>query len=166
MHEIKHNYQKELVARKCFVDLNDEIKRCNKCSLAETRITSICGEGHLHAGILLIAKAPGEQENIEGKMFIGPSGKVLDELLKTVRIDRKEIYMTNLIKCMLPKNRKPKFDEIAICSQYLDREIELIRPGILAPLGYYATRYLFEKYKVLLPPKPDFRAVYGFSRVK
>ncbi len=69
--------------------------------------------------------------------------------------------MTNLIKCMLPKNRKPKSDEVATCSQHLDREIELIHPEILAPLGYYATRYLFEKYKIPLPPKPEFREVYG-----
>jgi DNA polymerase len=110
---------------------------------------------------MLVAQAPGEQEDKDGRMFIGPSGKVLDELLKTIRIDRKEIYMTNLIKCRLPKNRKPKSDEIAACSRYLDREIELIDPGILAPLGYYATRYLFEKYSIPLPPKPEFREVYG-----
>lgn len=146
---------------KCFADLNDEIKRCNKCRLAETRATSLCGEGDQNAGLMLIAQAPGEQEDKKGRMFIGPSGKVLDELLKTICIDRKEIYMTNLIKCMLPKNRKPKSDEIATCSQYLDREIELIHPEILAPLGYYAARYLFEKYKIPLPPKKEFREVYG-----
>ena len=145
----------------CFSRLNREIRRCDQCRLANTRINSLCGEGHLHAELLLIAQAPGEQEDKKGRMFIGPSGKVLDELLKTIRIDRKEIYMTNLIKCMLPKNRKPKSDEITACSPYLDREIELIDPGILAPLGYYATRYIFEKYSIPLPPKPEFREVYG-----
>jgi DNA polymerase len=141
--------------------LNEQIRRCNKCRLAETRTNALCGEGHLHAELMLIAQAPGEQEDKEGRMFIGPSGKILDELLKTIRIDRKEIYMTNLIKCMLPKNRKPKSDEIAACSRYLVREIELLDPGILAPLGYYATRYLFEKYRIPLQPKPEFREVYG-----
>ena len=116
--------------------LNEQIRRCNKCRLVETRTNALCGEGNLHAQIMLIAQAPGKNEDREGRMFIGPSGKVLDELLKTIRIDRKEIYMTNLIKCMLPKNRKPKFDEIGACSRYLDREIELIDPDILAPLGY------------------------------
>jgi DNA polymerase len=62
---------------------------------------------------------------------------------------------------MLPKNRNPKSDEIASCSPYLDREIELIDPKILASLGYYATRYILEKYGVPLPPKPEFREVYG-----
>ena len=142
-------------------NLNDEIKKCKKCRLAKTRTNVLYGEGHLHAELMLIAQAPGDNENREGGMFIGPSGKVLDELLKTVRIERKEIYMTNLIKCMLPKNRKPKSDEIAACCQYLEREIELIHPEILAPLGYYATRYLFEKYRIPLPPKQVFREVYG-----
>jgi DNA polymerase len=110
---------------------------------------------------MLIAQAPGENEDREGRMFIGPSGKVLNELLRAVHIERKEIYMTNLIKCMLPKYRRPKSEEIKICSRYLDREIELINPRILASLGHYATRYLFEKYAFPLPPKQEFQAVYG-----
>ena len=97
---------------------------------------------------MLIAQAPGGNEDREGKMFIGPSGKVLDELLAEIDIQREEIYITNLIKCMLPKNRKPKSDEIAACSPYLEREMELIGPRILAPLGYYATRFVLGKYGV------------------
>ncbi len=142
-------------------NLNKKIKRCHQCRLVGTRINTLCGEGNLHAELMLIAQAPGEHEDREDRMFIGPSGKILDELLTTVDIQRREIYMTNLIKCMLPKNRNPKSDEIASCSPYLDREIELIDPKILASLGYYATRYILEKYGVPLPPKPEFREVYG-----
>jgi DNA polymerase len=121
----------------------------------------LCGEGPLHAELMLVAQAPGEQEDKKGRMFIGPSGKVLAELLQMVHIDREKIYMTNLIKCMLPKNRKPRSDEIAACSPHVDREIELIDPNILVPLGYYATRYVFEKYGIPLPPKAGFHEVYG-----
>ena len=142
-------------------DLNEEIRRCNKCKLAKTRINALCGEGDLYAKIMLVAQAPGETEDREGRMFIGPSGRVLDDILAMIHIDRKKIYMTNLIKCMLPKNRRPKSQEIEICSQYLDREIELINPRILALLGYYATRYAFEKYGIPLPSKPEFRKIYG-----
>jgi uracil-DNA glycosylase family 4 len=142
-------------------NLNDEIKTCKKCRLTKTRKNVLCGEGNLYAELMLIAQAPGEKEDKEDKMFIGPSGKVLDGLLRSIRIDRKEIFMTNLIKCMLPKNRKPKSDEIATCSQYLDREIELIHPEILAPLGYYATRYILEKYGIPSSPKREFRRIYG-----
>ncbi|VUT24266.1 MAG: Uracil DNA glycosylase superfamily protein [Candidatus Methanolliviera sp. GoM_oil] len=143
-------------------DLNDEIRRCNRCRLSKTRMNAICGEGNLNSKLMLIAQAPGENEDIEGKMFIGPSGKVLDELLEMSHIAREDIYMTNLIKCMLPKYRRPKQDEVEICSMYLDKEIELIDPKILAPLGYYATKYIFEKYSIALPPsKIDFYKVFG-----
>jgi DNA polymerase len=142
-------------------NLNDEIKRCHQCRLVKTRINVLGGEGDPSAELMLIAQAPGEHEDREGRMFIGPSGKVLDELLATVNIQRGEIYMTNLIKCMLPKNRKPKSDEIASCGPYLDREIELIGPKILASLGYFATRFVLEKYGFQVPARPEFRKVYG-----
>jgi uracil-DNA glycosylase family 4 len=142
-------------------NLAKEIRECNKCNLADTRTNALCGEGNLQAELMLIAQAPGENEDREGRMFIGPSGKVLDALLRAVHIEREEIYMTNLIKCMLPKYRRPKSREIELCSRYLDREITLINPRILASLGYYATRYLFEKYAFPLPLKQEFQAVYG-----
>ena len=140
--------------------LNKKIKECNKCRLSETRINALCGEGNTNARLMIIAQAPGENEDREGRMFIGPSGKVLDELFEEASVDRKEIYMTNLVKCMLPKYRRPKQDEIKICSQYLDKEIELISPKLLVPLGYYATKYIFSKYDILLPSKLEFDGVY------
>jgi len=109
---------------------------------------------------MLIAQAPGENEDREGKMFIGPSGRVLNELLRSAEISRQEIYMTNLIKCMLPKYRKPKQDEIEACSRYLNKEIELINPQVLVPLGYYATKYIFQRYGIFLPEKKEFSLVY------
>jgi len=140
--------------------LNKKIKECNKCRLSDTRINALCGEGNINARLMLIAQAPGENEDRKGRMFIGPSGKVLDELFEKSDVDRKEIYMTNLVKCMLPRYRKPKQDEIKICSWYLDKEIELINPRILAPLGYYSTKYIFGKCDILLPPKLEFDSVY------
>ncbi len=135
------------------VELREEIAGCKKCRLSETRVNALPGEGRPNAKLMLIAQAPGENEDREGRMFIGPSGRVLDELLGEAGIDRKEIYMTNLVKCMLPGYRRPKWDEIEICSDYLDEEIESINPKIIAPLGYYATRYVFEKCGVPLPSK-------------
>ena len=144
-----------------FRNLNSKIKKCRRCRLAKSRVNVLCGEGNLHAELMLIAQAPGGNEDREGKMFIGPSGKVLDELLAEIDIQREEIYITNLIKCMLPNNRKPKSHEISACSAYLEREIDLIGPKILAPLGYYASRFILEKFGVQIPAKPDFRKVYG-----
>ncbi len=142
-------------------ELNKRIKKCKKCRLSETRINAICGEGNLNAKMMLIAQAPGEKEDKEGKMFVGPSGKVLDELLKSAGIKRQTIYMTNLIKCMLPKYRRPKKDEIEACSYYLNEEIKLINPEILVPLGYYANCYIFQKHGILLPSRAGFSSTYG-----
>ena len=141
--------------------LNKEIKECRKCRLWETRTNALCGEGTLDGGIFLIAQAPGEKEDKAARMFVGPSGKVLDELLKAGGVRRNEVYMTNLIKCILPRYRKPQADEIKVCAVYLEREIELFNPRVLVPLGYYAANYVFEKYKSRHHLQPGFRAVCG-----
>lgn len=141
--------------------LNKKIKNCVKCRLSKTRTQVLHGEGNPHAKIMLVAQAPGVKEDEEGRMFIGPSGEVLDDLLKSNNVQKDELYMTNLIKCMLPGYRKPKQDEIDICSDYLDEEIELINPFVLVPLGHYATKYLLERYDLEIPSKKDFYNLYG-----
>jgi len=142
-------------------DLNSDIRKCRKCRLSETRQNVLCGEGNINAKLMIIAQAPGENEDREGKMFIGPSGKELDELLENSTVDKKQIYMTNLIKCMLPKCRRPKQDEIEICSAYLDKEIEILDTAVLVPLGYYATKYIFSKYDITVPLKKESYTVFG-----
>jgi DNA polymerase len=141
--------------------LNNKIKNCTKCRLSQTRKNVLCGEGNLDARLMLVAQAPGIKEDEEGRMFIGPSGKLLDELLELNNVDRDDLYMTNLIKCMLTNYRTPKKDEIEICSNYLDEEIKLINPDVLVPLGHYATKYLLEKYNLEVPSKKNFYNLYG-----
>ncbi|MBC8385332.1 MAG: uracil-DNA glycosylase [Candidatus Cloacimonetes bacterium] len=140
-----------------------ELQNCQLCELSKTRTNVIFGEGNKDADIMLIAQAPGELEDKENKMFIGPSGKVLDKLLENAGISRKEIYITNLIKCNLPQNRRPKQREISACSGYLDEEIVEVDPKILAPLGYYATKYLFAKYELNPFTKNEFPTKIGKS---
>ena len=126
----------------------EELQVCTRCSLYKTRTYALGGEGNTNADIMLIAQAPGELEDKENMMFIGPSGTILHTLLKDANICEDELYMTNLIKCILPKNRRPRQKEIEACSYYLDMEIEVIAPKILVPLGYYSTKYIFEKYSL------------------
>ncbi len=138
-----------------------ELQNCKLCELYKTRLNALAGEGDINADIMLIAQAPGELENKENRMFIGPSGKMLDKLLQHANISRNEIYITNLIKCNLPQNRRPKQREIKACSKYLDIEIAEIDPKILVPLGYYATKYLFEKYSLSEFTKKEFPKLIG-----
>lgn len=138
-------------------DLCAQIETCARCRLSMTRHNSLHGEGDLHARLMLIAQAPGMKEDEAGRMFIGPSGRVLDEMLREAGVSRREVYLTNLVKCMLPKYRRPRMDEIAACSPYLDEEIEIIRPATLVPLGFFATRYILDKYGI---PKPETKAEF------
>ncbi len=142
--------------------LKEKIKNCSKCSLFETRKNALPGEGNLKARVMLVAQAPGEKEDEEGRMFVGPTGSALDKLFEELGLKKPDFYMTNLIKCMLPDYRNPKQEEIDACSEYLDREIELIDPEIISPLGYYSTKYICDKYNYTLPDKKeDFKNLYG-----
>lgn len=132
--------------QKSFDTLNSQIRACKKCNLSVTRKHALTGEGNLNAQIMFIALSPGIKEDAENKMFIGPSGKVLNKLLQIANIERESVFMTNLVKCTLPKNRKPKLNEIECCSTFLNEEIDIICPKIIVPLGYYATRSILIKY--------------------
>jgi uracil-DNA glycosylase family 4 len=142
--------------------LNEEVRGCTRCRLAATRNHALCGEGNLDARLLLVALAPGAKEDLSNHMFIGPSGDVLDRLLGAAGISRKTLYMTNLIKCLLPKNRRPKMAEIEACSPFVEREIAIVRPRVVVPLGYYATRTILKAYHANPPPaRREFRPLYA-----
>jgi uracil-DNA glycosylase family 4 len=131
------------------------IKACCHCSLHESTAQALCGEGNADASLFFIAQAPGETEEKVGHMFMGPTGRVVDQLFQSVHLSREEVYMTNLIKCRLPGNRKPKMVEIESCGFYLDREIEIVKPRLLVPMGYCATRYLLERYGLTHTPAKE-----------
>ena len=142
--------------------LNSQIRSCERCSLSVTRKHALTGEGNIDARIMFVALSPGVKEDLNNQMFIGPSGQVLDKLLNAAGINRNLVFMTNLVKCMLPKNRKPKMDEIEACSQYLDDEINIIHPEVIVPLGYYAARTVLTKYHAGPPAaRKDFSKIYG-----
>jgi uracil-DNA glycosylase family 4 len=142
--------------------MEEKIRNCNKCPLSETRKNALPGEGNLKVRVMLVAQAPGEKEDEAGKMFVGPTGRALDELFRKLDLERNSFYLTNLIKCMLPNCRKPKQEEIDACSEYLEQEIKFIDPEIISPLGYYATRYILNKYDYSIPnKKEDTEKLYG-----
>jgi uracil-DNA glycosylase family 4 len=148
--------------QKALDDLNDKVRGCERCRLSSTRTHSLVGEGDVNASIMLVALSPGEKEDFENKMFIGPSGHILDQLFLGIGMEREWVYMTNLVKCMLPKNRKPKMDEITSCRKFLDEEISIIHPQVIVPLGYYATRTILTKYYADTPAGRElFSELYG-----
>ena len=126
--------------------LNYQIRACEKCRLSLTRKHALTGEGDVDSRIMFVALSPGVKEDAQNRMFVGPSGQVFNKLLHAAGIDRKLVFMTNLVKCMLPKNRKPEVDETESCSQYLVEEISIIQPEVIVPLGSYATRAILTQY--------------------
>ena len=127
-------------------EIEEEIRNCKKCDLWKSRKNPVVGEGSTNAEILLIGEAPGYWEDVKGKPFVGKAGQFLNELLASIGLKRKEIYITNILKCRPPNNRNPLRCEIQACTPYLDRQIEYINPKVIITLGNFATSYILNKY--------------------
>ncbi len=115
-----------------------EVRVCPKCELSRTRTHAVPGEGNPNARIMLIGEGPGFHEDQEGKPFVGASGKFLSELLGYADLSREDVFITNVVKCRPPGNRDPLPDEIAACSNYLERQIEAIDPEVIVTLGRFS----------------------------
>ena len=146
-------------------EISRQVRHCRLCRLSKTRRNAVPAEGHPEASIMIVAQAPGREEDKEGRMFIGPSGRVLDRLFDRIGLQREGIYMTNLLKCFLPNCRKPRQDEIEACHVYLSREIKTVNPDILVPLGYHPTKAIFHRYGLQIPNKHHFPELFGQLKV-
>jgi DNA polymerase len=123
----------------------DEVVVCRKCRLAETRTKAVPGEGSSASKVVFIGEAPGGDEDLQGRPFVGAAGKLLTELLATIQLRREDIYITNIAKCRPPGNRPPRKDESAACRPYLDRQLALIHPHVICPMGNSAIHALMDK---------------------
>jgi uracil-DNA glycosylase family 4 len=117
------------------IKVSSEVLDCTKCRLCETRKHAVPGEGLGSAKVTFVGEAPGEQEDVQGRPFVGAAGKLLTELLQFVNLRREDVYITNTVKCRPPNNRPPRKDESAACRPYLDRQIAIIRPKVICPMG-------------------------------
>jgi uracil-DNA glycosylase family 4 len=126
--------------------LEEEIKECQRCELWKTRTNPVAGEGSLTAKVLFVGEAPGYYEDLKGRPFVGKAGKVLDELLGSVGLERNEVYIANVLKCRPPGNRNPATGEIRACTPYLDAQMEIIKPTVIATLGNFSLGYIFNKF--------------------
>jgi len=124
-----------------FESLKNEVLHCTKCDLAITRSHVIFGEGNPNAGILIIGEAPGRDEDLQGRPFVGKSGQLLDKILAACGFTRDEhVFISNIVKCRPPDNRVPTPQEAATCMPWLLKQIELINPKIIILLGATALK--------------------------
>jgi len=123
--------------------LKKEILECRRCELAKTRHHVIFGEGNTHGGIFIIGEAPGRDEDLQGRPFVGKSGQLLDKILAACGFTRNEhVFISNIVKCRPPKNRIPAPKEASACLPWLLKQIELVNPKIIILLGSTALKYI------------------------
>lgn len=136
--------------------LKEEVLKCCKCRLCKTRTNVVFGEGNPETNLMFVGEAPGEQEDLQGRPFVGRAGHLLTRFLNLYDVSRDKIYITNIVKCRPPHNRNPEPDEIKACHPYLKRQIELIKPSVIICLGAFATRTILN-----LPEKTPISRVRG-----
>lgn len=122
----------------------NEVRGCMRCRLHHTRTQTVFGEGDVDARIFFIGEGPGESEDLSGRPFVGRAGQKLDEMIQAMGLQREQVYIANIVKCRPPGNRVPMSDEAAICTPYLERQLEIVRPEVIVTLGLSATQYMLQ----------------------
>jgi len=122
--------------------LSRSLSDCTRCPLSEKRKNVVFGEGSAEARVMFVGEGPGAEEDRTGRPFVGQAGKLLDGMIAALGLKRSEVYIANVVKCRPPRNRDPKPEEMAVCSEFLHRQIDLIRPEVIVPLGRIAARHL------------------------
>lgn len=123
-------------------EIREEVSTCKACSLCEGRTNVVFGEGNPHARVMIIGEAPGKNEDLQGKPFVGAAGKFLDELLEVAGLKRENVFIANVLKCRPPSNRNPKPEEIEACATFLRQQTQTISPDVIVTLGNFATQFI------------------------
>jgi len=157
------------------------IRNCSRCELHKTRTNFVFGSGNSNSPVIFVGEAPGKNEDLQGKPFVGQAGKLLDELLESIGFARKEVFIANVLKCRPPLNRDPSEHEINTCKEYLFRQIEIINPRVVCTMGRYSTQLILDTdtginklrgniYKrdgrVIIPINHPAAAIYTPSRMQ
>ncbi len=123
-------------------EIRAQVEACHACSLSEGRTNIVFGEGDPHARVMIVGEAPGKNEDLQGRPFVGAAGKFLDELLGVAGIRREDVFIANVLKCRPPSNRNPRPDEIEACAPFLREQTKAIDPIVIVTLGNFATQFI------------------------
>jgi DNA polymerase len=125
-------------------ELKRTVLACERCALATTRKSVVFGEGNPKADIVFVGEAPGEEEDNQGRPFVGRAGKLLDQLIERIGVRRGDVFICNVLKCRPPGNRDPEPAEAAACKEYLLAQLDIVRPRVICTLGRHAYNTLLE----------------------
>ena len=120
-----------------------EVRVCTKCPLALSRTHAVPGEGPADARIMFVGEGPGRHEDLQGRPFVGASGRYLQSLMAEIGLERSAVFITNVVKCRPPENRDPQPNELTACRAYLDRQLALIQPRVVVTLGRHSMARYF-----------------------
>jgi uracil-DNA glycosylase family 4 len=124
--------------------LRAEVASCTACGLNKTRTQTVFGVGNPNADLMVIGEAPGFHEDQKGEPFVGRAGQLLDAMLEAIGFDRNSVYIANILKCRPPENRDPTVEEVKLCTPFLEKQIDLVRPKLLLAVGRIAAHYLLD----------------------
>lgn len=125
-------------------ELQQQCLQCQNCALSATRTNVVFGVGNPQSPLVFVGEGPGEQEDLQGEPFVGRAGQLLDIMLEIIGLDRKQVYICNIVKCRPPKNRDPYPEERDACRQWLDRQLSILSPRIIVCLGRIAATSLID----------------------
>lgn len=146
-----------------FQPLQERILQCQECTLSQGRRNAVPGEGNLGAELMFVGEAPGQDEDIQGRPFVGKAGQLLTKIINAMHFRREDVYITNVVKCRPPNNRTPHREEIRKCQNYLLEQIEMIKPKVIVSLGKVATDFFVRSSLGMTALRGDF---YEFNKIQ
>ena len=124
--------------------IRDDLGDCTRCKLHRTRNKIVFGDGSLQAQLVFVGEGPGADEDAQGLPFVGRAGKLLTQMIEAMGLERRDVYICNVVKCRPPENRTPEKDEVATCSPFLFRQLDVLKPRVIVCLGSVAAQTLLE----------------------
>jgi uracil-DNA glycosylase len=144
-------------------DVKKELGDCQRCSLGRVRTNIVFGEGNPKAEIVFVGEAPGGDEDIQGRPFVGRAGQLLTRIIAAMGLKREDVYICNILKCRPPGNRNPRPEEITACEPFLIKQLEAINPRVICALGTFATRTLLKTDVPITVLRGKFHAYHGIQ---
>jgi uracil-DNA glycosylase family 4 len=144
-------------------DVRHELGNCLRCELGNMRKNLVFGEGNSQADLVFVGEAPGEQEDRQGRPFVGRAGQLLTRIIEAMGLTRNDVYICNILKCRPPGNRNPGADEIRACEPFLVKQLEVIQPKIICALGTFAARTLLKTDVPISVMRGKFHSYHGIK---
>lgn len=138
-----------------------DLEGCQRCKLGKARTHIVVGDGNPAAELVFVGEGPGEQEDLQGRPFVGRAGQLLDKMIQAIGLDRQSVYICNVVKCRPPENRNPEPDEIVACHPFLLRQVGVVRPKVIVALGKFAAQTLLQTEETISRLRGNFYDYQG-----